>query len=501
MEHQMKSKQMTMYMPFTWERVGMRNIEKSTNSTAHHLKIDGLNVFYGQAHALQDISLTLNDGVLAIVGRNGMGKSTLCKAITGMVPANGSIMFRGQELIGRQPHEITNLGVAYVPQGRRVWRSLTVDETLKLASKTARQGAWTIERVYQAFPRLAERRTNGGAQLSGGEQQMLAIGRALLFNPQLLVMDEPTEGLAPVIVEQVATLLKRLADERSMSVLLIEQNLGVALEVADRVAVMVNGRIATTLPATELAADKALQQRLLGVSSGSAEPSLANEDAPTSATHSNVMTVVRSHGNPIRAEGDAMPWRPINVALANVSSSKLKSPLRSLSSFESASDDRNSPANIQKRSPILGSTAYVVGELKAHGAVLTYLRQCLERQGYLTKIVDFEQFQNICEDVRGIISIAGVKEASLLADSFKLLPYGCPKVSISTNPSPSPLNDSDAFLIYSTNLKDGLNQLNEAFLSNAAHALAGMMRVPARSSIPESQTSNVNSYRTMSISS
>ena len=221
---------------------------------------------------------------------------------------------------------------------------------------------------------------------------MLAIGRALLFNPQLLVMDEPTEGLAPVIVEQVATLLKRLADERSMSVLLIEQNLGVALEVADRVAVMVNGRIATTLPATELAADKALQQRLLGVSSGSAEPSLTNEDAPTSATHSNVMKVVRSHGNPIRPEGDAMPWRPINVALANVSSSILKSPLRSLSSFESASDYRNSPANIQKRSPILGSTAYVVGELKAHGAVLTYLRQCLERQGYLTKIVDFEQF-------------------------------------------------------------------------------------------------------------
>jgi ABC-type branched-subunit amino acid transport system ATPase component len=478
----------------------MRNIEASAQSIEHHLKIDGLNVFYGQAHALQDISLSLNDGVLAIVGRNGMGKSTLCKAITGMVPASGSIMFHGQELIGREPHEITNLGVAYVPQGRRVWRSLTVDETLKLASKTARQGAWTIDRVYQAFPRLAERRTNGGAQLSGGEQQMLAIGRALLFNPQLLVMDEPTEGLAPVIVEQVATLLKRLADERSMSVLLVEQNLGVALEVADRIAVMVNGRIATTLPATELAADKVLQQRLLGVSSGSAEPSLSNEDATTNAASSNVMTIVRAHGSFIGAEGEAMPWQSKNLTYTSANSAILKPTLRSLSSFEAAIGDTNSQTNTQKRSPPLGNTAYVVGELKTHGAVLTYLRQCLERQGYRAEIVDFKQFKNTCEDVRGIISVVEVTEIALLADRFKSLPSGCPKVVISTSSPASVLADSDAFLIHITNLSEGLTQLNESLLSNAAHALAGMMRVPARSSLPASQTSNVNSYRAMSIS-
>ena len=151
-----------------------------------------------------------------------------------------------------------------MPQGRRVWPSLTVDEHLRLAERSAHRGVWTIERIYDLFPRLAERRGNGGYQLSGGEQQMLAIGRALLFNPRLLVMDEPTEGLAPVIVEQVAETLKSLGDD-ALSVLLVEQNLGVAIDVADTIAVMVNGRIARTMPAAELAADRDLQQRLLGV--------------------------------------------------------------------------------------------------------------------------------------------------------------------------------------------------------------------------------------------
>jgi ABC-type branched-subunit amino acid transport system ATPase component len=267
------------------------------------LRIRDLDVYYGRAHALQGVSLSLDTGVLAVVGRNGMGKSTLCRAITGMVPARGSVSFAGRELLGLPPNEITRLGVAYVPQGRRVWRSLTVDETLRLAARTARQGAWTVDRVYQVFPRLAERRANGGAQLSGGEQQMLAIARALLFNPRLLVMDEPTEGLAPVIVEQVATLLKSLAAERSMSVLLIEQNLGVALEVADEVAVMVNGRIAHQLPAAQLAADRELQQRLLGLRTGAAavdEPPLEAGVVPASIV---VQRVVRTFGgNDVRHE-------------------------------------------------------------------------------------------------------------------------------------------------------------------------------------------------------
>ncbi len=273
--------------------------EHPPSASGDLLRVQGLDVFYGQAHALQGISLTLGDGVLAVVGRNGMGKTTLCKAITGLVPASGSVQFDGHELLGRSPDRITHLGVAYVPQGRRVWRSLTVDEHLRLAAKTARQGAWTVERVYQVFPRLAERRSNGGGQLSGGEQQMLAIARALLVNPRLLVMDEPTEGLAPVIVEQVASLLKALADERRMSVLLIEQNLGVALQLAGQVAIMVNGRIAHQLPAAALAADKALQQRLLGLKAGAGEPAQDAQDADTTvatAPQTRVWRVLRAHG-------------------------------------------------------------------------------------------------------------------------------------------------------------------------------------------------------------
>jgi ABC-type branched-subunit amino acid transport system ATPase component len=226
------------------------------------LEIRNLDVHYGRAHALQSVSLSFEKGIVAVVGRNGMGKTTLCNAVTGLVPARGSVKFQGEEILGLPAHTITEKGIGYVPQGRRVWPSLSVDEHLRLA---ARKGAWTLERIYETFPRLAERKRNGGAELSGGEQQMLAIARALLFNPKLLVMDEPTEGLAPIIVQQVAAMLKALAAEGEISVLLIEQNLGVAIDVADTVDVMVNGRIARSMPAAELAADLELQQRLLGV--------------------------------------------------------------------------------------------------------------------------------------------------------------------------------------------------------------------------------------------
>jgi ABC-type branched-subunit amino acid transport system ATPase component len=228
------------------------------------LEVRGLNVYYGASHALQGVDLRLGSGVLSVVGRNGMGKTTLCKTIMGLVPAaSGSVSFQGQSLLGRSPADIARMGIGYVPQGRRLWRSLTVDEHLKMVEKKG--GAWSSERIYSTFPRLAERKRNGGAQLSGGEQQMLAISRALLSNPRLLIMDEPTEGLAPVIVAQVEEMLLTLAAEGEMDVLVIEQNIGVACAVAERVAIMVNGRINRIVPASELAADRALQQRLLGV--------------------------------------------------------------------------------------------------------------------------------------------------------------------------------------------------------------------------------------------
>ncbi|MEC7256197.1 MAG: ABC transporter ATP-binding protein, partial [Pseudomonadota bacterium] len=230
------------------------------------LTIENLHIYYGEAHVVQGVSLTLPGGVMSVVGRNGMGKTTLCNAITGLKEVrSGSIRLFGRELSRMEPHQIHNAGVAYVPQGRRVWPSLSVDEHLRLAATGGTDAAWTLDRVYQTFPRLHERRSNGGSQLSGGEQQMLAISRALLANPRLLVMDEPTEGLAPVIVDQVAGMLLQLGRDGDMAILVIEQNIGVATSVSDTVAIMVNGQINRTLDASVLAADRDLQQRLLGV--------------------------------------------------------------------------------------------------------------------------------------------------------------------------------------------------------------------------------------------
>src|SRR6185312_7304652 len=233
--------------------------------SAAALEVRGLDVYYGHSHALQGVDLSLDAGVFSVVGRNGMGKTTLCKAIMGLVSVSGgSIRVRGEDVTRRPSAQIARLGVGYVPQGRRLWRSLSVEEHLRLAGGL-RSGAWTMERIYDTFPRLAERKDHGGGQLSGGEQQMLAISRALLTNPQLLIMDEPTEGLAPVIVAQVEEMLVRLGEDGDMSVLVIEQNIGVATAVSRNVAIMVNGRINRIIDSARLAADRGLQQRLLGV--------------------------------------------------------------------------------------------------------------------------------------------------------------------------------------------------------------------------------------------
>jgi len=231
------------------------------------LQARALEVRYGKSRILHGVTLDVGDLPLAVVGRNGMGKTTLCHAIMGMAPVTaGSVLFDGIELAGRQPYQIASRGISLVPQGRRIFQSLTVDEHLRLVERRGAGVKWTRERIYALFPRLHERRGNYGSALSGGEQQMLAIGRALLCNPRLLIMDEPTEGLAPLMVELIVRTLNTMLRDGDIALLLIEQNLAVAVEVADSVAVMVNGRIDRLLPSAELAGDKQLQQRLLGVS-------------------------------------------------------------------------------------------------------------------------------------------------------------------------------------------------------------------------------------------
>lgn len=228
------------------------------------LSIRDLHVYYGQSHALQGVNLTLENGVHAVIGRNGMGKTTLCNAIMGLLPVQrGSIRFNAEELVGLPTYKIAGKGIGYTPQGRRLWPDLSVHEHLKLSQKPG--GSWTFERIYDTFPRLAERQRNGAAQLSGGEQQMLAISRALLQDPRLLILDEPTEGLAPVIVDHLQRLLADLAAQQDVAVLLIEQNIAVATAISEDVAIMVNGRIDRVMPSRQLAADRALQERLLGV--------------------------------------------------------------------------------------------------------------------------------------------------------------------------------------------------------------------------------------------
>jgi len=231
------------------------------------LTVRDLHVRFGQAHILQGVSLEVGAAPLAIVGRNGMGKTTLCQAVMGLVVASeGEIKLGGERLSGLAPFRIARRGVALVPQGRRTFPSLSVQEHLQLVSQ-GRDARWNIERIYETFPRLAERRRNGGTELSGGEQQMLAISRALLMNPKLVIMDEPSEGLAPVIVDHLIEVLRALRDD-GMGLLLIEQNLRVATQVAEQVAIMVTGRIAAAMPATTLANDVELQRRYLGVSAG-----------------------------------------------------------------------------------------------------------------------------------------------------------------------------------------------------------------------------------------
>jgi branched-chain amino acid transport system ATP-binding protein len=237
------------------------------------LQVEGLKAGYGLSQALDGIDLEVPDGSLvAILGRNGMGKTSLCRSIMSLSPPavwDGSITYEGQELTGLAPYEVARAGLGYIPQGRRVFASLDVVDNLTVAARSAGDGAngdegWSLERVWEMFPRLQERRGNRAEQLSGGEQQMLAIARALMTNPSLLVMDEPSEGLAPIIVEAVREQLARLK-EGALSLLLVEQNYSLALDLADVVYVVEKGQVVFRGAPAELDANEEVKQRHLGV--------------------------------------------------------------------------------------------------------------------------------------------------------------------------------------------------------------------------------------------
>jgi uncharacterized protein (UPF0261 family)/ABC-type branched-subunit amino acid transport system ATPase component len=494
-----------------------------------------LNVYYGHVHVLQKVSFTLeHHGVLGIVGRNGMGKTTLCNAIMGLVRSgSGSILLDGRELLGMQPYRIVDQGVGYVPQGRRVWPSLTVDEHLKVAARGS--GPWNAASVYKIFPGLAERRRHEGNQLSGGEQQMLAIGRSLVANPKLLIMDEPTEGLAPQIVQQVEELLVRLAQEEDLAILLVEQNLGVATKVAKRLAVMVNGRIETELDSATLAADRALQQRLLGVSSEEAEMAAeepetvaeasvtqpAPSTAPGSGLHLGAGGVANrwSHGNPLAR-------RPLSDNARSGITQQISRWGRVTNLSARRTTDISTPSIMSglapaSTEPVLDGIAYVVGTFDTKQHELLFVGNLIAAQNIRVKSVDlstsgqpsmadvkptdvaahhpegsgavftgdrgsavtamadaFARFLSSQKDIGGVISLGGSGGTALATPGMQSLNVGVPKIMVSTMASGDVkpyVGASDICMLYSVTDVAGINRISERVLANAANALVGMM--------------------------
>lgn len=228
------------------------------------LEIENLHAHYGKSHVLQGVSLHVNDGELVtLLGRNGAGKSTTLKSIVGVVtPSLGTVRFCGDEVQGWPSHSIAKRGVCLVPEHRGIFKLLTIEENLMLGQR--KRSPWQLEDVYRIFPRLKERRKNGGGQLSGGEQQMLAIARALMNDPKLLMLDEPVEGLAPVIVEEIVTQLKRIK-AAGVAILLVEQNLEVCTQLADRHCIIEQGAIVYTADNQAFLSDVAVKDRYLGV--------------------------------------------------------------------------------------------------------------------------------------------------------------------------------------------------------------------------------------------
>jgi uncharacterized protein (UPF0261 family)/ABC-type branched-subunit amino acid transport system ATPase component len=478
------------------------------------LNIEHLDAYYGKSHILQGVNLQVHPGeLIVVVGRNGMGKTTLLKSVMGLPPLSrtGTILFDAQETIDRPTHEIASLGIGYVPQGRMLFASLTADEHLRFAwRRSAENSQWSPETVYDLFPELKERAHISGTLLSGGEQQMLAIGRALVTNPLLLMMDEPSEGLSVLVIQRVEEVCRHLSS-RGMAILLIEQNLEMAQSLAHRAYIFVNGRIARDLPAATLAADQHLLQQLLRVTADTGDLSSEQPEEPET---DEALEELAAEEIPEAVVGATAPTLWSSAGLLEVQAPESTTLTPPASRIHSAVLQVSVADTIDR-------AAYIAGTFDTKARDLLFIKSCLDRQRLRTITVDlstsqkpspaaisptevarhhpegigavftgdrgsavagmaqaFTRFMAGRRDVGGIISAGGTGGTALVTPAMRSLPVGVPKVMVSTVASGNVrqyVGPSDICMIYSVTDVAGINRISANVLSNAAHALAGMI--------------------------
>ena len=478
------------------------------------LQIEHLNAYYGKSHILQEVDLRVGRGELVVVvGRNGMGKTTLLKSVLGLPPLvrTGTIFFDEQETVRKPTHEIANLGIGYVPQGRMLFPSLTVDEHLRFAwCRSGESSQWSPETVYDLFPELKERARISGTLLSGGEQQMLAIGRALVTNPLLLMMDEPSEGLSISVIQRVEEVCRHLS-AGGMAILLIEQNLEMAHSLAHHAYVFMNGRIARDLTAAALSANRQVLQQLLGATTGEGVLQPEQPEEPEAEKGIEALPPEKVSETVV---GAAAPTLWSGAALAEARTPE------STSGTPSAGETRAAVLQVSVADTI-ERAAYIAGTFDTKARDLLFIKSCLDRRRIRTITVDlstsrkpspasisptevarhhpkgigavftgdrgsavagmaeaFIRFMAGRRDVGGIISAGGSGGTALVTPAMQSLPVGVPKVMVSTVASGNVrqyVGPSDICMMYSVTDVAGINRISASVLSNAANALAGMI--------------------------